>query len=466
MTEQLGYVAEIEQEVFAAIFMGAPVPVALTILSEKHFVHVAHQKLFAACIAAHEAAGTAKSSMVLRYVDTAEMTKLLGMEPKAYAAGLMADSVFGRARFEEACRKVVAQWARLAFANTFAELAEIANDPASLASSIARDAGERIEDIVAELRAGGNRRTRFDIHDAAQEALTSASEARERGGGLAGVTWGLEPCNRVTGGIQKRDLTLMAARPSMGKTTVAMSCALKAAMKGFCIGFVSLEMDAQKVAARCLSDIAFEQNIRVPYADIIRGNIDDKQEEALYIASERLKELPLYIEDQASLTLHDIRVKLESLAQQASKAGHELDGVIVDHIGLIKPPSKYAGNRNNEMAEISATLKNYAREYDVFVLALSQLSRASQHRKDKRPILTDLRDSGALEQDADTVIFLHREAYYLERESDDMDEFERQAKLEECRREIEFIIAKQRNGPITTIKLFGDMAFSAIRSAA
>jgi replicative DNA helicase len=142
--------------------------------------------------------------------------------------------------------------------------------------------------------------------------------------------------------------------------------------------------------------------------------------------------------------------------------------LFIDHLGLIRPSSRYSGNRVNEIAEVTSGLKSLARELDIAVVLLSQLNRALESREEKRPMLSDLRDSGAIEQDADMIAFLFREAYYLERATGGSQEEQmvREDRLDQSRNSLEFIIAKQRNGPLGTVHLFADMAYSAVRNGA
>lgn len=463
----LGYVPEIEQEVLGALLSGANFPIASANVETGHFIHAGHKMIFEACRKSYNASGSCKYNLAKKFMDIEALEKaIFPVKAQEYLTGLIADCTYGAPRLAESAKKVVEQWARLALSEEFGVLSEAANDVSADLKQIIIRAGERQDEILSHLRHGSARKTRFTVQEAAQNAIKASQNARENGTGLTGIDWALADVNRLTGGLQRRDLTLMAARPSMGKTTVAMSCALRSALKGFCFGFISLEMDAEKVAARQLSDLLFDDNIHIPYTDILRGSVPSNRDNALELAADRLTEIPLYIEDQSGLTMADIRIKLESLLEQASKAGHSLDGLIVDHIGLIKPSNRYGGQRVNEMTEISAGLKTMAREYDIAVLALSQLSRGVENRENKRPMLSDLRDSGSLEQDADAVIFLYRHAYYLERELADDNDPQKAAELLQVQNELDFIIAKNRNGPVTTVKLFADMAVSAIRNAA
>src|SRR5690606_4339854 len=174
----------------------------------------------------------------------------------------------------------------------------------------------------------------------------------------------------------------------------------------------------------------------------------------------------LLIEEQSGLSITDIRIKLETMMQKMEQAGNPLEMLMIDHLGLIRASNRYSGNRTNEIAEMTAGLKSMAREYGIAVVLLSQLNRGLESQADKRPQLSSLRDSGAIEQDADTIIFLYREAYYLLREKTDdpSKQADIAAKLLDCENKLEFAIAKQRNGPVTSIDLFVDVACSAVRN--
>ncbi|HUH57714.1 MAG TPA: DnaB-like helicase C-terminal domain-containing protein [Pseudomonadales bacterium] len=280
------------------------------------------------------------------------------------------------------------------------------------------------------------------------------------------MSWGLTDVNRVTGGIHKRDLTLIGGRPSMGKTLSGLSTCIKVADAGHGVGFISLEMDADKLAARAVTDIAFDRGLKVPYQELITGQVNEEDIFKLRSANEKLHDMPLIIEEQSGLTLGDIRIKLEIMLQNFEKLGKPLELLMIDHLGLIKASNRYAGNRNNEIAEMTSGLKSMAREYDIAVVLLSQLNRGLEQQADKRPMLSSLRDSGAIEQDADTIILLYRESYYLGREkSDDPSrQAEISAKLLDCENKLEFAIAKQRNGPVTSVDLFVDVACSSVRN--
>jgi replicative DNA helicase len=184
--------------------------------------------------------------------------------------------------------------------------------------------------------------------------------------------------------------------------------------------------------------------------------------------SRDLDRLPIMIEEQSGLSMTDIRVKAEMMMEDMQRHGSTLDMLVIDHLGLIRASGRYSGNRVQEISEMTAGCKELAREYGLAVVLLSQLNRAVESRDNKVPQLSDLRDSGSIEQDADTIIFLYREAYYLQR--DKSGDFEKQQdraeRLADCENKLEFHIAKQRNGPLKSIDLFIDVACSAVRNGA
>ncbi|UCA47040.1 DnaB-like helicase C-terminal domain-containing protein [Pseudochrobactrum sp. XF203] len=467
---QSDFVVEIEQEVLGSLMLGGFGRVA-SMLEARHFIEPVHQHIYQAIASAHERFNSARPDIVVKLLpepvrEAHEQSTGLGISN--YLARMATSSVLGSANIEKSAKQVIEQAARLALADQAESLSTAARDPNSNPAELVTKAGVIFDDIVSDLRRGSKRKSQVSVSHAASNAIIAAEIAMATGTGITGLSWGLSDINHVTGGIHKRDLTLIGARPSMGKTSVAMSVACKLAKQGHGVGFISLEMDAEKLAARAVSDLAYDDNIRIPYQDLVTGRLSQPDLYALKRVQKEMDGLPLLIEEQSGLSISDIRVKLEVMLEASEKAGHALDCLMIDHLGLIRASNRYSGNRTNEIAEMTGALKSMAREYDISVVLLSQLNRAVEQQADKRPQLSALRDSGAIEQDADTIIFLYREAYYLEREKhDDVDkEIARQDRLAEVKNKLEFHIAKQRNGPVTQVDLFIDVACSAVRNAA
>ncbi len=262
------------------------------------------------------------------------------------------------------------------------------------------------------------------------------------------VPTGFLDMDSITGGFQNSDLIILAARPSMGKTALAMNLALNAASffkknnMDYAVGFISLEMSSIQIVNRVLA-----MKTGIPSNRIRLGNINREAEfRALIERSKEVSELPIFIDDTPALSIASIRTRARRL-----KRKHNLGILIVDYLQLVRgSTTPRDANRVQEIGEISYGLKAIAKELDIPVLALSQLSRAVESREDKRPMLSDLRESGNIEQDADVVMFIYREEYYLDRkvptEHDRNTEW--QEKINMVRNQAEIIFAKQRNGPV------------------
>ena len=291
---------------------------------------------------------------------------------------------------------------------------------------------------------------------AVTDAVNVANAAYQREGGLAGVSTGLVDMDKKLGGLHRSDLLILAGRPSMGKTSLATNIAFniakaykrgrlpdgsEGAVDGGVVGFYSLEMSAEQLAARILSEAS-----EVPSEQIRRGDMTEAEFRRFVDAAKSLEACPLYIDDTPQLAARARRLKRT----------HGLDCLIVDYLQLVRPATA-KDSRVNEVSEITQGLKAIAKELDIPVVALSQLSRQVESREDKRPQLSDLRESGSIEQDADVVMFVFREEYYVEREkpSDDrLDEMAAwQERMERLHGKAEVIIGKQRHGPIGSVEL-------------
>ena len=285
-----------------------------------------------------------------------------------------------------------------------------------------------------------------------------------RDGAIGGITTGLRTLDNATDGLQREDLFLLAGRPGMGKSALMGSSALKTAAGGYNCLIFSLEMGSISLAQRAISDLLYDSGDPIPYWKIARGELDQFQAEKVVEASRDLRKLPLQIELLPSLTISQIASRARKHARALEREGKTLDVVYVDHLHITKPSDRYRGNRTAEITEISSGLKTLAKEMNVAVVALAQLSRAVEGRDDKRPTMADLRDSGSLEQDADLAVFLYREEYYLQWPSSDPGAEDRRiARLAEVRNKLELIIAKHRNGPTCNLKIFFDCANNAAR---
>ncbi|MFQ6548891.1 replicative DNA helicase [Aestuariibius sp. 2305UL40-4] len=296
---------------------------------------------------------------------------------------------------------------------------------------------------------------------AVTDAVEGANAAYQREGGLAGVSTGLTDLDKKLGGLHKSDLLILAGRPSMGKTSLATNVAFniakayrkgakpdggEGAVDGGVVGFFSLEMSAEQLAARILSEAS-----EVPSEQIRRGDMTEAEFRRFVEAAKQLEACPLFIDDTPALPIAQLAARARRL-----KRTHGLDALFVDYLQLCRGTGK-GDNRVNEISEITQGLKAIAKELDIPVVALSQLSRQVENRDDKRPQLSDLRESGSIEQDADVVMFVFREEYYKEREKPGDHEMEKMAlwqeEMEKLHGKAEVIIGKQRHGPIGSVDL-------------
>ena len=301
---------------------------------------------------------------------------------------------------------------------------------------------------------------------AVTDAVNVANAAYQREGGLAGVSTGLIDMHKKLGGLHKSDLLILAGRPSMGKTSLATNIAFNVAkaykkgllpdgsegtIDGGVVGFFSLEMSAEQLAARILAEASEISSHQIRQGDMTEGEFRRFVE-----AAKSLEACPLYIDDTPAIPISQLAARCRRL-----KRTHGLDVIIVDYLQLVRGQSD---NRVQEIAEISMGLKAIAKELNVPVIALSQLSRQVESREDKRPQLSDLRESGSIEQDADVVMFVFREEYYVEREKPSDDKLEEMAAWQErmsrLHAKAEVIIGKQRHGPIGTVELSFEAQFT------
>lgn len=327
----------------------------------------------------------------------------------------------------------------------------------------ARDQIESAEQQLYVLAENGSASTGFvTFGDALRGAVEMAAEAFSRDGGLAGVSSGLADLDQKLGGLHPSDLIILAARPSMGKTALATNIAFHVArnyawepqpdgtrktVNGGVVAFYSLEMSAEQLALRLLADASGVSGDRLR-----KGEIDASEFGRVRDAAIEIQSAPLYIDATGGLSLPKLTARARRLKRQVG-----LDLIVVDYLQLVTTGNSGGGdNRVQEVSQITMGLKALAKELSVPVIALSQLSRQVESREDKRPQLSDLRESGSIEQDADVVMFIFREAYYKSRaepREGTPEHLTWQEDMDRIRNIAEVIIGKQRHGPIGTVKL-------------
>ncbi len=353
-------------------------------------------------------------------------------------------------------------------------------DVDSDANAKIESAEQKLFDLAEKGQAEGGFKT---FNNALTAAIDMATLAFKRDGAVTGVTTGFADMDDKLGGLHKSDLLIVAGRPSMGKTALATKLAFNAALArqqwleqatregrdlndpeadGAVVAFFSLEMSAEQLANRLLSE-----RVEIPSDKIRRGEVAGEDFPKFVQAAQELASLPLHIDDTPALSVSAVRTRARRL-----KRTHGLGLIVIDYLQLLSPPpGMRAEGRVQEISAITRGLKALAKELDVPVMALSQLSRAVEQREDKRPLLSDLRESGTIEQDADVVMFVYREEYYHSRaepgrrpEEDESKFNERHQKWQERGEQImniaEVILGKQRHGPIGTVRLRFDGQFT------
>ena len=336
------------------------------------------------------------------------------------------------------------------------KISEDVLDEASSASEVSTTGEEMIQNAEKSLfdlaERGHFNQSFMKFENALKQTIDMAKSAYQNEEGIVGVPTGLTDLDARLGGMHKQDLIIIAGRPSMGKTALATNIAFHAAKnienKGIksTVAFFSLEMSSEQLSTRILS----EQS-RIRSNDIRRGKVSEIEFEKFIETSKNIVELPLYIDETPAITIAAISNRARRI-----KRLFGLELIVVDYIQLMRSGRKMEFNRVQEISEITQGLKALAKELNVPVLALSQLSRQVEQRDDKKPQLSDLRESGSIEQDADVVMFVFREAYYLERKeptAGSIEHAEWRQKMDEISSLADIMISKQRHGPTGNVKV-------------
>lgn len=416
---------EAEQAVLGAMLISEDaVGEALEILEPDDFYRAAHQSIYRAMREVYEAGQpvdviTVASSLrtrddALESVGGAEyLADLAGAMPTALHVVQYAQIV----REKALLRRIIA---------AASQIAEAGYSQESPATDVLADA----EKVILELSQYQKTRDFTHISDVLETTFERIEQLYASDGNITGVPTGYSELDRMTSGFQKSDLIIVAARPSVGKTAFALNVAQNVAVRsGLPVAIFSLEMSKDQLVQRMLCAEAYIDGHKLR-----NGTLEDEDWPKLSMGVSTLSNSPIYIDDSPGITVPEMRSKLRRL-----KLEHGLGFVVIDYLQLIHGRRSSGENRQQEISEISRSLKQLARELEVPIVALAQLSRSVEQRQDKRPMLSDIRESGSIEQDADIVAFLYRDDYY-DPETDKQNI-------------IEIIIAKQRNGPTGKIEL-------------
>ncbi|MEQ9116366.1 MAG: replicative DNA helicase [Rickettsiales bacterium] len=441
-------------------------------LSSNHFYVPVHQRIYEAIQKFHDKGILANPITLKNYFDQDESLKEYGGHKYlADLAGLSLGIInmydYGKSIYELALKRELISIGK-----------DIVNDARE--HKFERSAHDQIENAEKKLYDLSNddleRNKGFaQLKTPLQEAINKAQSAYQNKGKVSGIASNFTDLDELLGGFQDSDLVIMAGRPSMGKTAVSVNIAYNACknlvanhealLKGEdaeehqgtkpkSVGFFSLEMSSEQIATRMLSMVS-----GVSSSKLRTGHIDEDEFSDIANATKTLQDMPFYIDDTPSISVAALRTKARRL-----KRMHNLGIIIVDYLQLMRADSSNREmNRVQEISEITQGLKAIAKELHIPVIALSQLSRAVEQREDKRPLLSDLRESGSIEQDADIVIFIYREEYYLMRKKpkEGTEQYAKwQADMEDVSNITELIVSKHRNGPIGSVRLFFDAHYT------
>jgi replicative DNA helicase len=458
---------EAEKSLLGAIFVNNRAYESVSeYLRPEHFAYSQHGRIYEACAKLIERGQIADPITLKRYFEADE--NLADIGGPAYLAELAGSAVtvinageYGNVVYDLYLKR---------------ELISLGEDVVNAAyggavDSTATSQIETAEQGLYDLATSGDYEGGFKpFRDSVISAIEIATIAHNREGGLAGVSTGFRDIDGLLGGMHPSDLLILAGRPSMGKTALATNIAYNAAKdyyesdgrEGAVVGFFSLEMSAEQLASRILSE-----QCNISSNSMRKGELATEEFNRLAAASTMLHNIPIFIDDTPALTVSALRTRARRLKRQ-----HNLGFIVVDYLQLISGSgSSRNDGRVQEVSEITRGLKTLAKELEVPVMALSQLSRAVEQRDPPRPQLSDLRESGSIEQDADVVAFIYREEYYLERkepsyraDEDDSKFQERYRKWQDAKDKVanlaDVIVAKQRHGPIDNVKLQFTGAFT------
>jgi replicative DNA helicase len=451
--------APVEQAVIGACMMDAiRLDAVLARVDANDFREPVHRQVMDVLASLRADGRTPSSDSVLLHLGDIEVADGLGL--RVYLTRMTSAAVeclFGSWQDAVELIRDQAQRRRLCDIGNEVSTASVASPEA--VSSIAEKAVSALDDVLAGARSG--KVQRYDLGGAAQAALAQLDRVTPRN-----PTTGLEDLDRMTGGWPRGQLSILAGRPGMGKSAAAVTAMRRAGAAGLdCLCF-SLEMGAEQLGARLLTDLAYTKAAPIDYEAVEQKRLDERQRSRLVKAAEIAAKLPVAIEEQRGLTVAELCARARKHQAKLAREQRAIDVLIVDHIGLLRASSRYAGNREREVAEISDALATLAKDMDIAVVGLCQLNRAVEGRENKRPSLADLRASGAIEEDASLVTFVYRPAYYLATTAFDNPEVEaeRVVRLEAMKNYLEFIVAKNRNGRTGVVEAFVDIGANAIRA--
>ncbi len=465
-TRQLPTNVEAEQALIGAVLVNNAAWHAIGPgLSAEHFAEEIHQRIWDVTSTLIREGRVASPLTVKTYLGDHDLGD--GLTIPRYLARLAAEATT-IVNAPDYARMVSELHARRALIGVAAELEAQAHDPP--AGTPVERLIEGAEGALMEVRTRAlahTATTRIDAIAAADELLVKVDQIRAGEAVPLGVTTGIPSIDQDTKGMRPGDLWVLAGRASMGKTIMAVSLALAAARSGAGTILFPFEIGKEQAAARVLSDLAYSSRAPIGYGRLMNGEVNEEDRWRLDEARARLAAMPLVFDAADGATLATISARVRSERERMAKQGVRLGVVILDYLNFISAGDRYRGNRPAEIGEISIGLKRLATSLGICVVLLAQVNRMTEQREDKRPGIADLKDSGSLEQDADVVMLMYRDSYYIERSPAYLKgDPEAVVRANEARNEIEAIVAKSRIGATRSHKLWCDVSCSIIAAQA
>lgn len=419
---------EAEQAVLGSVFLSKyALEKTLEELTKDHFYTDAHSKLFEVIQSLAEQGIPIDITTVTAELDKRKLLKAVG--DVVYLTEVV-NCVPTAANIDEYIKIVEENYLRRQLIETATKIAGTGFSSTDNIGDIL-DNAEKDMFAVIKNRKGSEFRSIQDVLFKAQADLEELSKQK---GEITGIPTGFYDLDKLTKGLHENELIIVAARPAMGKTAFACNLVCNMAINAKkSVAVFNMEMGAEQLINRMLASVG-----QIELGKLLTGRLEHQDWKRVNEAISRLADTKIFIDDTPGMTVSEIRAKCRRLANSTDG----LDAVVIDYLQLINGSAKYAGQRQQEVSEISRSLKTMAMELNVPVVALAQLSRSVESREDKRPLLSDLRESGSIEQDADIVAFLYRDDYY-----------NKEAAIDEYTSKSEFIVSKHRNGPTATVDL-------------
>jgi len=449
---------EAEQALLGAILVNNRALDGAAHLREEHFFEPLHGRIFEASRRRIEAGRLATPITLQDYFADEEPIKD-DLTVNKYM-GTLAANATTVINAPEYAQTILDLASRREVMSVAADMAEAARSVDYTASGGVGGAAGIVEEAMSRLDRVGDVEGRLSsvvtYRQAVRQCISDMDAAYGRGDGLVGLSSGIGAIDRMLGGFADSDLTIIAARPGMGKTTLALNIVTSMARSGHAVGVFSLEMAARQLAQKNLATAS-----DVPVQRMRSGDLREDEFRRIIDLSRRQQALPIYIDQQGGVSIETMSMRAKRMKRKWS-----IKALVVDYIQLMQPEDDGRmrfGNRVQEITKITAGLKALAKELDIPVIGLSQLSRAVENRADRRPMLSDLRESGSIEQDADVVVFVYREEYYLLRDRPNAgapEYAEWLALMDQARGRAELIVGKARHGPVGTI----DLTFNGAKS--